>query len=174
MAFPIDPETRFLIKERQRQERDIIGGRLELKDATAFSNQARVEGNRVVEPGDGFINIIALILFGVLFSGLSYFVLRWLIIIADSEYSSPTILSYIVFPLVALLFGISFHWIRDRLNLAIYAVAEIGIGMATAELALGTGNALTRLLAFLTGIRIIVDGTGRLLKFTGLWKQETK
>src|ERR1700731_636466 len=105
-----------------------------------------------------------LLIFVPLVAAFVFWVFSILIEYALSEYAEPTTTFYIIVSTIALILGIAFHWIRDHLNLPAYAVIEIGVGMATAAQFARSGDPLVRVLAFLAGVRIIVDGTSRFLK----------
>ncbi|ASP76515.1 hypothetical protein CDO28_34730 (plasmid) [Sinorhizobium meliloti] len=163
-----DPETDFMIKEAFRQKRAVETGKLKLEEATALPEGSRLEGGRVVFPGDTFFSVLAAVLLTPVGAAIAYGAIDGLLRLAASEYSKPTTLSYIAVPLIGLFLGAIFHWVRDQLNSRGYALAEIALGMAAAAQFTRDGDALVRVLAFLAGLRIIVDGISRYLKFSDL------
>lgn len=170
----IDPETDYLIKEANRQRREVERGRLKLEDATALPEGTRLESGRVVMPGETFFSVLGLIILAPVTALIAFWAIDGLFNFAASQYARPTLASYILLPIIALILGSCFYWIRDRLNLPAYAVVEIGIGMATAAQFARDGEALVRVLAFLAGTRTIVDGISRLLRFTGLVRNQAQ
>jgi hypothetical protein len=123
-------------------------------------------------PGADHPPIAAYVLLTPAAAVLAFLAFRGLYEIAASEYSQPSILSIIAVPALALAIGATFFWFRDKMKSPYYAVIEVGVGMATAAQFVmpERGNGLVRVMAFLAGTRIIVDGIHRFLRFSGLWK----
>jgi len=126
------------------------------------------------EPGVVGAPIFAFFFLTPFVFGATYYIFRGLFNIAESEYAQPTTVSLIAVPLLALAIGATLFWIREKLQNPYYAVVEIGVGMATAAqfVRVGLDDKIARVLLLLTGIRIIVDGINRFLRYTGLWKDE--
>lgn len=175
MAFPHDYEARHFVRELQQQVREVERGQRAIKDADLLPRGSRLENGRVVMPGDSFILGVGLLIYVPIIALLTYWLFAYLARLSLEQYQHPTLMSYVVVPVASLALGITFYYVRERLNLISYAVIEIGVGMATAAQFASNfeSGPLARIIALLAGLRIIVDGVARLVKFQALKKERS-
>jgi hypothetical protein len=97
---------------------------------------------------------------------LLFWIIRWLLELAQRGIQLPSWLSYAVVVLLSMALAGGAYILREVKQAHLYAVMEMGAGIAIAAQAAtpGTG-AVAKLLAVVAGVRIMVDGMTRYVKF---------
>lgn len=98
---------------------------------------------------------------------LSFWALNWLFAMLRTQYADPGVAAYLIVPLIAVVLAGGAYFLREVVEARAYPMLEIGIGMAAAAQAVHpTAGDVARFLALIAGVRIIVDGLVRFVKFS--------
>lgn len=120
-------------------------------------------------PAAPWMNYLAIAVWTPFVGLFAFASFRLIMDFTTAERLAPTTWGILGIAFGALLFGVVLYIVREAVQTCLYPLGEIGVGMAVAATAVygtTTIDGLARLLAILTGIRIIVDGITRFRKFT--------
>jgi hypothetical protein len=157
-TFPFrDPEIQIQMQEL----REVQAGK-KRPEETGLPRGTRIVGKTVVLPGSDVPVIIGSII-GIIFTALiSFAAIHHFISIAATQFAKPTPSSFVIAPVLALGLGCGLYYLREHYKHIAYSVVEIGFGMATAAQVLNVeGTSFVRVLAFLAGVHVIIEGIKR-------------
>ena len=165
MVYSPDHDMNHLLRLAMKEKRAIEAGHLKLEDATALPPGSRLEKGRVISDGDAFFGTLPMIIFMLVVIVAAYELISFLVTLDVSSLQLPKVPSALLLGCGILVLGAVLYWVREHVNSRVYALVEIGLGTGMALQVLNRDENLVQVLAFMAGLRVVVDGITRLVRF---------